>query len=407
MNNTNIKQALADIRAGKMIIITDNADRENEGDLYIPAEKVTENHITFMATHGRGLICMPITKARAQELAIPLMVSPSENTSAHTTKFTISIDAKLGTTTGISAADRAVTIRQVLSKNAKPEDFTKPGHIFPLIADNLGVVKRPGHTESAVDLARIAGLYPAGVICEIMNDDGTMSSGQELKEFAQKHHLKIISIADLIAYRMKTECFIENVVESRLPTEYGEFRLIAFKNNVNNTDELALVKGDIKNKKDIVVRVHSECITSEVFGSLRCDCDEQLHTAMSIIGKTTGIIIYLRQEGRGIGLINKLHAYNLQDKGHDTVTANKELGLPEDARDYSIAAQILKYFNVKSIKLLTNNPDKICQLEHYGITINEKMPLQIMPTIHNIDYLKTKRTKMGHTFDVDEKLIFL
>ncbi|HLD33559.1 MAG TPA: 3,4-dihydroxy-2-butanone-4-phosphate synthase [Candidatus Nanoarchaeia archaeon] len=402
-----IQQAIADIRAGKMIIITDSAGRENEGDLYIPAEKITESHITFMATHGRGLICMPITKERAQQLNIPLMVPSSQNTSAHTTKFTISIDAKNGTTTGISASDRALTIRSIIAKSTKPEDLAQPGHIFPLVAEDLGVVKRPGHTEAAVDLAKLASLYPAGVICEIMNDDGTMTCGKELIEFAEKHHFTIISIEELITYRLKTDCFIEKVVESRLPTEYGEFRLIAFKNTVNNAEELALVKGDIKNKKDVIIRVHSECITSEVFSSLRCDCDEQLHTAMSIIGKTTGIIIYLRQEGRGIGLINKLHAYNLQDQGRDTVTANKELGLPEDARDYAIAAQILRHFNLKSIRLLTNNPDKISQLEHYGITITEKIPLQMVPTIHNVDYIKAKQTKMGHTFDVDEKLIFL
>ena len=398
-----IEEAIEDIRQGKLIVIADAADRENEGDLFIAADKVTAAHINFMATHGRGLICMPITKERAALLKLPQM--SDKNTSAHETKFTVSIDAT-ETTTGISAEERAFTIRKAATSNS-PSDFKKPGHIFPLIAEDIGVVKRPGHTEAAVDLAKLAQLTPAGVICEIMNDDGTMASGSELNEFAQKHHLKMIAIADLITYRMQHELFVEKNVESRIPTQYGEFKLIAFKNKLTSTYELALVKGNPTNKTNVIVRVHSECITSEVFGSLRCDCDEQLHTAMSIIGKQGGLIIYLRQEGRGIGLIDKLHAYNLQDEGHDTVTANEKLDRPIDARDYAIAAHILKSFNIKSIKLLTNNPQKTSQLEQYGIAVTEEIPLQIMPNIHNINYLNTKRDKLGHTFDVDEKLIFL
>ncbi|HLC19735.1 MAG TPA: 3,4-dihydroxy-2-butanone-4-phosphate synthase [Candidatus Nanoarchaeia archaeon] len=393
-----IKQALQDIKNGKMIIITDSANRENEADLVMAAEKVTSAHINFMATHGRGLICFPITKQHAQKLDIPLMVE--QNTESHKTKFTVSIDAIHGTTTGISADDRALTIRKALQKDAKADDFRRPGHVFPIIAEDMGVLQRAGHTEAAVDIARCAGLQPAGVICEIMNEDGTMMR-EDIKLFAEKHHLNIISIDDIKTYRIKNELLVEKIVETKLPTEFGEFQLLAFKNKINDTEEFVLLKKPFAP----FVRIHSECFTSEVLGSLRCDCDEQLKTAMSVIGKKGGMIIYLRQEGRGIGLLNKLHAYTLQDKGYDTFAANEQLGFAHDEREYSVAYQILKYFNLKKITLLSNNPDKKAQLEKYGIEVTQ-MPIGSVPTIHNKDYLLAKKQK-GHLLDVDEKLIFI
>jgi len=394
------EQALADIKAGKMIIVTDSAERENEADLVMAAEKVTSAHINFMATHGRGLICFPIKKQHTQKLELPLMIE--QNTESHKTKFTVSIDAIHGTTTGISADDRALTICKAMQKEAKADDFRRPGHVFPIIAEDMGVLQRAGHTEAAVDITRLAGLQPAGVICEIMNEDGTMMR-DDIKLFAEKHHLNIISIDEIKDYRMKHETLIEKVVETRLPTEFGEFQLMAFKNKINNTEEFVLLKKPLND--NMLVRIHSECFTSEVLGSLRCDCDDQLKTAMSIVGKSGGMIIYLRQEGRGIGLLNKLHAYTLQDKGYDTFAANEQLGFAHDEREYSVAYQILKYFNLKKITLLSNNPDKKAQLEKYGIEVTQ-MPIGSIPTIHNKDYLLAKKQK-GHLLDVDEKLIFI
>jgi len=383
-----------------MIIVTDSAERENEADLVMAAEKVTSAHINFMATHGRGLICFPIKKQHTQKLELPLMIE--QNTESHKTKFTVSIDAIHGTTTGISADDRALTICKAMQKEAKADDFRRPGHVFPIIAEDMGVLQRAGHTEAAVDITRLAGLQPAGVICEIMNEDGTMMR-DDIKLFAEKHHLNIISIDEIKDYRMKHETLIEKVVETRLPTEFGEFQLMAFKNKINNTEEFVLLKKPLND--NMLVRIHSECFTSEVLGSLRCDCDDQLKTAMSIVGKSGGMIIYLRQEGRGIGLLNKLHAYTLQDKGYDTFAANEQLGFAHDEREYSVAYQILKYFNLKKITLLSNNPDKKAQLEKYGIEVTQ-MPIGSIPTIHNKDYLLAKKQK-GHLLDVDEKLIFI
>ncbi|MTI55420.1 bifunctional 3,4-dihydroxy-2-butanone-4-phosphate synthase/GTP cyclohydrolase II [Geosporobacter ferrireducens] len=396
-----VEEALEDIRAGKMIVVVDDEDRENEGDLLMPAETATAEAVNFMAKYGRGLICMPIIGARLRELDIPQMIG--HNTDAHQTAFTVSIDA-LDTTTGISAQERAHTIQKVLESTAKPTDFKKPGHIFPLEAKEGGVLKRAGHTEAAVDLAKLAGFYPAGVICEIMNEDGTMARVPELMLFVKAHELKIITIADLITYRRKNEVLIERAAEADMPTKYGNFRIIGYQNKLNGEHHIALVKGNISDGEPILVRVHSECLTGDVFGSMRCDCGEQYAAAMQKISKEgRGVLIYMRQEGRGIGLINKLKAYALQDEGMDTIEANLALGFPEDMRDYGIGAQILNDLGVKKIKLMTNNPRKLAGITGHGIEIVERVPIQMNHNEKNAYYLKTKKDKMGHILNLEEE----
>jgi len=395
-----IEEALEDIRQGKMVILVDDEDRENEGDLTMAAEKVTPEAINFMAKYGRGLICLTLTEEKLNALRLPMMVS--ENTSRFQTAFTVSIDARKGVTTGISAADRATTILTAIRDDAQPEDLVSPGHVFPLRAREGGVLVRTGQTEGSVDLARLAGLKPAGVICEIMNEDGTMSRMPDLQIFAQKHGLKIITIADLIKYRLHKERLVRRIAEAKIPTKYGGlFTAIAYENDVDPFHHLALVKGDIQPDDEVLVRVHSQCLTGDVFGSKRCDCEEQLHQAMAMVEKEgKGVIVYMRQEGRGIGLVNKLRAYCLQDLGKDTVEANEALGFQADMRDYGIGAQILVDLGLHKIRLMTNNPRKIKGLEGYGIQVVERVPIETKPSQENIEYLKTKAKKMGHILSI-------
>ncbi len=396
-----IPEAIEDIKAGKFVIVVDDEDRENEGDLVMAAEKVTAESINFMATNGRGLICMPVTGQRLDELKIPMMVN--NNTSKFTTPFAVAVEAKYGTTTGISAADRARTVQVMADPKTRSEDILMPGHLFPLRARDGGVLVRAGQTEATVDLAKLAGLRPAGVLCEIMNEDGTMARLPQLEIFAKKFGLKIISVADLIAYRRRHEKLVHRVVEAKLPTKYGEFTAIAYKSDVDPDEHLALVYGDITNNGPVLVRAHSECLTGDVFGSLRCDCGEQLDKAMEMITKEgRGAIIYMRQEGRGIGFHNKIRAYALQDKGMDTVEANISLGFPADKRDYGIGAQIMADLGLREIRLLSNNPKKTIGLESYGLKVVETVPIICRPNEHNLFYLQTKKNKMGHTLDLSD-----
>lgn len=389
-----IEQGIADIRKGKPVIVVDDENRENEGDFIAAAEKTTAKLVNFMARHGRGLICVPLTQKRLEDLDIPIMVQ--DNTALHGTPFAVSVDVKKGTTTGISAFDRALTIKGLINKNARPADFARPGHIFPLRAVDGGVLRRAGHTEASVDLARLAGFYPAGVLCEIMDADGTMAHLPQLKKIARRFHLKIITIKDLIEYRRRKERLIERILTTKLPTKYGEFRLILYEDTINRDHHVALILGDVKDGKNILVRVHSQCLTGDVFHSLRCDCGDQMDSALNLIAKEKkGVFLYMRQEGRGIGLVNKLRAYKLQDEGLDTVEANLALGFDADLRDYGIGAQILCDIGLSSVKLLTNNPKKIIGLEGYGLKVTKQIPIFV---IHkkNVKYLRAKREKLGH-----------
>ncbi len=393
-----VESAIEDIKNGKLIIVVDDEDRENEGDFLTAAQNVTPDMVNFLTKEGRGLICAPMTRERAQQLDLDMMVS--QNTSLHETAFTISVDSRLpGTSTGISAFDRAITIQQLADDRTKPSDLARPGHIFPLRAMDGGVLRRVGHTEAAVDLARLAGFKPVGVICEILSEDGSMARLPELIKLKEKFGLKLITIKDLVAYRMQKEKLVKRAVEVRLPTHFGEFKLVAYETMIDDKNHLALVKGDVADGKPVLTRVHSSCATGDLFGSMRCDCGEQLATAMMMIEREgRGVLLYIMQEGRGIGLINKLKAYNLQDQGLDTVEANEKLGFKADLRDYGIGAQILCDLGVKKMRLMTNNPKKVVGLEGYGLEVVERVPLVINPNDINKDYLETKQKKMGHLF---------
>jgi 3,4-dihydroxy 2-butanone 4-phosphate synthase/GTP cyclohydrolase II len=395
-----VDEAVAAVRDGRMIIIVDDEDRENEGDLMVAAEKATPEIINFMAKHGRGLICLPLTRERLEHLNLPLMVP--DNTARFQTAFTVTIDAKVGTTTGISAADRARTIRVAVDPASGPGDLARPGHILPLQAKDGGVLARAGQTEAAVDLARLAGLIPAGVICEIMNEDGTMSRMPELEKLGREHGIPILTIADLIQYRMRKECLVVKVEEADLPTAFGHFRIVVFEDVIHGEQHVALVKGEIKPDVPTLVRAHSQCLTGDTFGSFRCDCGEQLHRAMAMVEEAGfGVILYiLTHEGRGIGLANKIKAYALQDTGIDTVEANRRLGFKPDQRDYGVGAQILVSLGIKKIRLLTNNPRKFIGLTGYGLEIVERVPIEIPPNTTNRDYLRTKKEKMGHILEM-------
>ena len=392
---SSIEDALDDIRAGKMVVVCDAEDRENEGDLVLAAQFATPEAINFMATHARGLVCLALTPERCNDLGLDLM--PAKNEPDLETAFTVSIDARDGVTTGISADDRARTVQVAIDPHSRPEDLNHRGHIFPLKAKEGGVLERSGHTEAAVDLSRIAGLNPAGVICEILNEDGTMARVPDLERYSAEHDLKMITVADLIAYRREKDKLVERVVEARLPTIFGEFDVVGFRSLVDEKHHVAMVKGDIADAEDVLVRVHSECLTGDVFHSLRCDCGQQLEDALARIeDEGQGVLLYLAQEGRGIGLLNKLRAYKLQEEGLDTVDANIELGLPADLRDYGIGAQILVDLGLTSIRLLTNNPKKIVGLEGYGLRVTDQVPIEHPPGTHNRDYLRAKQERMGH-----------
>jgi 3,4-dihydroxy 2-butanone 4-phosphate synthase / GTP cyclohydrolase II len=404
-----IEEAIEEIRAGRMVVVCDDEDRENEGDLTMAAQFVTPEAINFMAKEGRGLICLALTPQRCDELGLELMAAKNE--SPFDTPFTVTIEARDGVTTGISAADRARTIQVAIDPQSAPRDLVQPGHIFPLKAKPGGVLERTGQTEAAVDLSRLAGLNPAGVICEVMNDDGTMARVPDLEPYCERHGLKMITVADLIAYRRRHDKLVERVVTTRLPTAFGEFDVVGYRSLVDEKHHVAMVKGEVDGEKDVLVRVHSECLTGDVFHSLRCDCGEQLESALAMIEhEGRGVLLYLAQEGRGIGLLNKLKAYNLQDKGLDTVDANLELGLPVDLRDYGIGAQILSDLGLSSIRILTNNPKKIRGLEGYGLSVTDQIPIQHEPNPHNEAYLRAKRDRLGHSLHhqglaLDEEMV--
>ncbi len=406
---SSIEEAIEEIRRGRMVVVCDDETRENEGDLTMAAQFATPEAVNFMATHGRGLICLSLTSERCDELDLDLMAAKNE--SPFNTAFTVSVEAAEGVTTGISAHDRAHTIQVAMDPHAKPTDLVQPGHVFPLKAKEGGVLERAGQTEASVDLARLAGLIPAGVICEIMNDDGTMARVPDLTPYCERHGLKMITVAGLIAYRRRKERLVERVVSTRLPTGFGEFTAVGYRSLVDDKHHLAMVKGDVRGRSDVLVRVHSECLTGDVFHSLRCDCGEQLEAALAMIEREgSGVLLYLSQEGRGIGLLNKLRAYRLQEDGFDTVDANLKLGLPADLRDYGIGAQILVDLGLSSIRILTNNPKKIHGLEGYGLSVADQIPIHAIPNPHNEEYLRTKRDRLGHTLHhqglpLDEELI--
>ena len=398
-----VEEAIDAIRRGEMVIVADDEDRENEGDLVCAAEMVTPEIINFMATHGRGLICLSLTPARVEQLGLTTMGDQGSDSTA----FLVSIDATeaMGVTTGISAADRAATIRVAIDPDSRPEDLRRPGHVFPLRARPGGVLQRVGQTEASVDLARMAGLIPAGVICEILNEDGTMARRPQLEAFAQRHGLRFVTVAQIISQRLKTERLVHRVAEASLPTVFGDFRVIAYQNDVDLREHVALVKGDVAGKEDVLVRMHSECLTGDVFHSRRCDCGEQLHTSLRRIEEEgVGVLVYMKQEGRGIGLINKIRAYGLQEEGLDTVEANERLGFPADLRDYGIGVQVLLDLGLRSMRLMTNNPKKIIGLEGYGLSVTEQVPVNVSPNQYNKGYLRAKRDKLGHLIPVDESL---